>query len=55
MQPSRFLELAKRLAGAGGSAECRSAISRAYFAVFNSADQMERNQGSDRKGEHHRD
>jgi len=36
MIPGLFLTLAEELAQAGGAAECRTAISRAYYAVFNS-------------------
>jgi hypothetical protein len=38
MQPERFLDVARRLTAAGGPEDCRSAISRAYYAVFNVAE-----------------
>ncbi len=37
MNPRRILEVAVHLAGKQGSAEYRSAVSRAYYAVFNVA------------------
>lgn len=40
MRPELFLTLAEQLAGAPGPAECRSAISRAYYAVFNVAERF---------------
>ena len=40
MDPRRFLDVARRLAAAGGPEDCRSAISRAYYAVFNVADKF---------------
>ena len=39
MNPERFLHLAKQLAD-GGPEECRTAISRAYYAVFNVAERF---------------
>lgn len=54
MQPRLFLKLADELAKAGGPAECRSAISRAYYAVFNAADLFLDSMGIVRpKGEYH--
>ena len=38
MHPSEFLRVAVDLARVNGSAECRTAISRAYYALFNTAD-----------------
>lgn len=37
MLPTLFLTLAEELAQADGPAECRTAVSRAYYAVFNSS------------------
>jgi hypothetical protein len=45
MDPRDFHQLAARLAAAGGAAEARSAISRAYYAVFNVAAQSLRQLG----------
>lgn len=38
MQPRLFLTLAQELAKVNRPAECRSAISRAYYAVYNAAE-----------------
>src|SRR5216683_5344874 len=40
MNPRDFTRLASDLATKGGSAECRSAISRAYYGVYNVATQF---------------
>lgn len=40
MQPEQFLDVAERLATAGGPGDCRSVISRAYYAVFNVAERF---------------
>jgi uncharacterized protein (UPF0332 family) len=40
MNPERFLDLARRLMEAGGPEDCRTAISRAYYAVFNVAEKL---------------
>ena len=40
MIPRLFLTLAEDLAQASGPAECRTAISRAYYAVFNTAERL---------------
>jgi hypothetical protein len=49
-----FLTLAEDMAQAGGTAECRTAISRAYYAVFNSADRfLERMQFHRPKTDYH--
>ena len=40
MIPRLFLTLAEDLAQRGGPAECRTAISRAYYAVFNTAERF---------------
>src|SRR5262245_46696533 len=40
MLPQAFLLLAEQLAAAGGPAECRSAVSRAYYAVYHVGEQL---------------
>src|SRR5208283_3100533 len=40
MQPEKFLDVARRLAKTGNPEDCRSAISRAYYAAFNVAQRM---------------
>lgn len=40
MIPRLFLTLAEELGQAGGPAQCRTAISRAYYAVFNTAERL---------------
>ena len=40
MRPSEFLDLAAELAEESRPAACRSAISRAYYAVFNAAEEF---------------
>ena len=45
MRPRQFLDLAARLAESGGPADCRTAISRAYYAIFNEAEAFLRRMG----------
>jgi hypothetical protein len=40
MIPQLFLTLAEKLAADSGPAECRSAISRAYYAVYNTGERF---------------
>jgi uncharacterized protein (UPF0332 family) len=40
MLPQHFLALAEQLAAANGPAECRSAISRAYYSVYHVGEQF---------------
>ncbi len=54
MLPRQFLELAKQLAEGSSAAEFRSAISRAYYAVFNSGEEFfERMELRRPKGDYH--
>lgn len=54
MVPQLFLTLAEELASKAGSAECRSAISRAYYAVYNVAERfLERMKFQRPKKEYH--
>jgi hypothetical protein len=48
MQPHLFLDAARDLARIGGPAQCRSAISRAYYAVYNVAEDFLRRMGFQR-------
>jgi hypothetical protein len=40
MHPRLFLDLARDLAKSGGPAQCRSCVSRAYYAVYHAAAQF---------------
>src|SRR5262245_31169502 len=54
MRPREFLELATQLAEGSRPAEHRSAISRAYYAVFNSGEEFFERMGLRRvKGDYH--
>lgn len=54
MRPRQFLELAEQLANGSSAAECRSAISRAYYAIFNLGEEFFERMGLPRpKREYH--
>ena len=45
MDPREFHRLAQRLASQGSPAECRTAVSRAYYSTFNVGAEMLRGLG----------
>jgi hypothetical protein len=53
MNPRQYLELAERLAQGAGAAECRSAVSRSYYAVYNVAEQFLSRMGFGKPGKNY--